>query len=175
MAITSTPPITAMRFRSSTRLALLAALLIASNIEGAELQTARQFALDIYRPYRQGMVSDFAKRSKTILHPHLLALIATDEQVTPVGDIAYLDGDPLCDCQEAEGLKVSRLEITNSAAHAATASATLALPTGTRHVMLKLASTAEGWRIADIGTREEPSLVEALNKDIARRRHAGAH
>jgi len=81
------------------------------------------------------------------------------------GEVGYLDGDPLCDCQDFLGVK-PRIESVQATGRDA-ADARVVLDFGTadvRMVTLHLVLTKSGWRVADVATKEEPSLLAALRR-----------
>ncbi len=87
-----------------------------------------------------------------------------DRNSTPRGYVGKLDFDPICNCQDANGLQLAGLAVTNVDATHASALATLKFPSEPlpRIVQFFLLRTAVGWRIDDIKTSDIPSLRKFL-------------
>jgi hypothetical protein len=90
-----------------------------------------------------------------------------DQSATPSGDVGALDGDPICDCQDDGGMKTERIEIVDVAPGRALATVTLRFPAETTTVKLDLVSWRGAWRVADVHTKDMPSLVGLLEKSAS--------
>jgi len=128
--------------------------------------TPRGFVTMLYAGYRQPDYSPF-KRPERVFAPRLLAAIREDERLAK-GEVGYLDGDPVCQCQDAAGLRARITGVTPEGAAKATVSVSISLHGyKPRPVRLSLVRTGAGWRIADISSAGEPSLlrgIEASNR-----------
>jgi hypothetical protein len=81
-----------------------------------------------------------------------------------------MDADPLCQCQDPAGLRPVVREVRPSGRAGATAQILLDFGgSDRRDLRLRLVRTPAGWRIADIVTADEPSLLAALNRFNRRR------
>lgn len=90
--------------------------------------------------------------------PSLRSLIERDRRANP-GFVGKLDFDPVCSCQDPDGVKVVNLRISAENQGRALAAMTFRFPQPTaRTVVLELLSTREGWRIDDVSTSDVPSL-----------------
>src|SRR4051812_10365781 len=89
--------------------AMACAALLATAAGAAEPAGARSFLTGLYShyPHRQRKpVFDAAGRSAPqVFDPPLVTLIRDSERLTPEGDAPPLDGDPICDCQDSDGMK----------------------------------------------------------------------
>ena len=97
----------------------------------------------------------------------LIALMRKDRHSTPPGDVGgNLDFDPICNCQDSEGLQLKALAVANADATHASALATLTFPSEPkpRTVEFFLLRTTAGWRIDDIKTSDIPSLRKFLQQ-----------
>ena len=141
------------------RLLVAAAALLAPG--AAQAETARAFLDRVYAGYTG---EDF----NPLEHPeNYFAAPLTGEirKDSSGGEVGYLDGDPLCDCQDVSGLKprIERVRMRGKGA----ADARVLLDFGTpdqRTVSLQLVLTKHGWRVADVATKDEPSLLKALRR-----------
>jgi hypothetical protein len=144
------------------RLAELLLLLLALAAPcAAKAETARAFVERIYAGYSHDDFNPIGRPDLYFAAP-LASEIRKD---SAGGEVGYLDGDPLCDCQDFSGLKprIGHVRMQGSRA----AEARILLDFGTpdaRAVSLQLVSTKQGWRVADVTTKEEPSLLAALRR-----------
>ena len=98
------------------------------------------------------------------LTPELFALVKADQDAAK-GEVGALDFDPFCSCQDDEITAVTveakpqgpdKAEVTVSFRN-------FRKPHTTRLSMIK---TAGGWRVADIHTKDVPSLTALLKKAL---------
>jgi hypothetical protein len=148
------------------RLLVAAAALLAP--AAAQAETAQAFLERTYAGYAREDFDPLDHLHRYFAAP-LAAAIREDERLA-TGEVGYLDGDPLCDCQDISGLKprVESVRMTGKRA----ASARVMLDFGTadqRTVVLQLVLTKHGWRVADVATRDQPSLLAALRRSNAKR------
>jgi hypothetical protein len=152
--------------------ALLMTLMLSFMPRAAESQTAPQaesFVRGIYSQYaakpRRG--PDFlGKQAAAVFSTDLIRLIRLDEKHTPRGDVGKMDYDPICVCQDFDGLQLREVRIVQDAPERATAFVTLffAPPSDSSvvNLRLRLIWTGQGWRIEDIETKDTPSLKQYL-------------
>jgi hypothetical protein len=153
------------------RAVLLATLLAPLPAQARDhLGAARTFTQGLYEAYRHGEPDYLGARARTTFAPRLLALIRDDRVATAPGDEGAIDWDPICDCQDEGGMKVERVAIGEVAPDRALATVTLRFPAETMTVKLDLVTWRGQWRVADIHTRDAPSLVALLEKARAERR-----
>ncbi len=143
---------------------LLAALLAPA----PAAETPRDFVARVYAGYRDPGFNPL-DRPERLFAPALVAAIREDARLA--GDeVGWLAGDPLCQCQDHEGLEPVVREVRR-AAKTATADILLRFPGyDERQVRLKLVRIARGWRIADVATADDPSLLRDLQRSNRRRR-----
>jgi hypothetical protein len=147
-----------------TPLWLLAAMLAPA--PGGE--TPEAFLERLYAGYRNPDFSPLAEPERVFAEP-LVAAIREDQRLSR-DEVGYMDGDPLCQCQDHEGLEPVVGEVRGSA-KAATADILLRFPGyDDRHLRLRLVRTARGWRIADVATADSPSLLGEIRRFNRRRR-----
>jgi hypothetical protein len=93
-----------------------------------------------------------------LLAPSLRAAVKSD---LTGPDVGVLDYDPLCDCQDAAGLKMRPVSIKGDSS-VAIATIENAFGEERRLVRLRLENGKAGWQIADIASSQRPSLLKAL-------------
>src|SRR3990170_1131291 len=145
------------------------AFMLAAMLSPAPLaETPHAFVERLYAGYCDPDYDPLAKPGR-IFAPALVAAIREDLRFSR-DDVGYMDADPICQCQDAAGLRHSIEEIGQPGAKRATAR--LRLDFGgseQREVELKLVRTKKGWRIADIATAVDASLLESLRRFNRRR------
>jgi len=129
-------------------------------------ESPRTFVQRIYAGYARKNYNPL-DRPDRIFAPKLTAAIREDERLAN-GEVGYLDGDPLCDCQDYAKLGATIRTLKLSGTANAVAAVRVTYGTGeARDLRLSLLRTANGWRVADISSPEEPSLLHALEKSNA--------
>jgi hypothetical protein len=127
--------------------------------------TPEDFVRAIYRQYdiKSPTGPDFTGRhASSVFTPSLVQLIRRDQRQSR-GEVGKLDGDPICDCQDPDGLKLTTLQVTAQTPRIATAAVTLTFPPHeVTHLRLNLVLLPTGWRIDDIATSDTPSLRKLL-------------
>ena len=137
---------------------MLLALLVAAS---AATQTPTAFVQSIYGSYRDTDFSPF-KHPDRYFAPRLKAAIDEDSRLAK-DEVGYLDGDPICQCQDTDGLRPKILRVRTNGRDSATADVLLDYTDSTaRRIRLSLVHTKTGWRIADITAGDEGSLLRAL-------------
>jgi len=96
--------------------------------------------------------------------PKLAAAIEEDSRLAK-GEVGYLDGDPICQCQDPAGLKA----VVANERMIGTGKAEVRVSIGLdgyqpRPATFSLVQTKAGWRIADISSVDEASLLRALEQ-----------
>jgi len=145
---------------------ILAALALAA---AHATQSPGKFIAQVYARYRQENFSPLARPEK-FFSPKLAAAILEDSSG---GEVGYLDGDPLCDCQDYGRVDAQVRALSQSNAHSARAKVHVTLgPRDARDLTLSLVMTRSGWRIADVVGADHHSLLDELQRSNAKRRAA---
>ncbi len=132
-------------------------------------ETPGGFIQRIYAGYAHQNYNPLDRPDRTFT-PKLTTAIRDDERLAN-GEVGYLDGDPLCDCQDYAKLRATIRSLKVSGKANAIAAVHITYGTGeARDLKLTLVRTANGWRVADISSPEEPSLLQALEKSNAEAR-----
>jgi hypothetical protein len=125
--------------------------------------TPRGFMERLYAQYRNSDYSPF-KHPERVFAPQLLAAINEDSKLAE-GEVGYLDGDPVCQCQDAAGLKAAVTRVRLQSAGKATVSVSIGLEGyKPRPAEFSLVRTKAGWRIADVSSAAEKSLLAGLER-----------
>jgi hypothetical protein len=125
--------------------------------------SAEQFLRGLYAKYtHNGKPTPFVyPDAKTIADANMMALLKND-QVKSHGEVGAMDSDPVCRCQDWEAIKVTALKVTMQGTDAASADVTISDLGDVQKIHYSLVWTKEGWRIHDIGAKDEPSLIAYL-------------
>jgi hypothetical protein len=142
---------------------ILAALALA----GAQAaQAPREFIEKIYESYSEEGFNPLAEPG-LYFTPELTAAIEKDSSG---GEVGYLDGDPLCDCQDYDRLSAKVVTILQPSPRAATAHVHVDLGKGqVRDLQFRLNLTPLGWRISDVLGADHHSLLHELEVANAKR------
>ena len=126
-------------------------------------ESPRAFVERLYASYANEDYSPF-EHPERVFAPGLLAAINEDSKLAN-GEVGFLDADPICQCQDTSGMRSSVASVTGSRGQA-TARVTVSWQ-GTKDrqdIRLKLTRTPAGWRIADVSTADEPSLLKDMQE-----------
>ncbi len=104
--------------------------------------------------------------------PRLAGAIKEDARLAR-GEVGYLDGDPVCQCQDPAGLKAAVVKTLAKGPAAAKVRVALNFPgEPPRSATFTLVRAVSSWRIADVATTDDPSLAASLEASNRRaRRH----
>ena len=137
-------------------------------IYAAGEQNAEAFARALYADAAAPLADDPAKAAispgRDPLYSRTLnALIGVDfREAEAKREVPYLNYDPICGCQDAEGFALTALKMTPDGDKAASAEATFVNQGQTHRQTLKLVKEGPMWRIADIVDDQGKSLHDAL-------------
>ena len=137
-------------------------------IYAAGEQSAEAFARALYADAAAPMANDPAKAAispgRDPLYSRTLnALIGVDfREAEAKNEVPYLNYDPICACQDAEGFALTALKMTPDGDKAATADVTFTNHGQTHRQTLKLVKEGPMWRIADVIDDKGKSLHDAL-------------
>jgi hypothetical protein len=126
-------------------------------------ESPRAFVERLYANYAHEDYSPFVHPER-VFAPGLLAAINEDSRLAN-GEVGYLDGDPICSCQDTGGMRSSVASVTGSRGQA-TARVTVSWEgtTDRRDIRLKLIRTPAGWRVADVSSPDDASLLHDLQE-----------
>jgi hypothetical protein len=143
----------------------LAAALLAPTLS---TEAPRAFVERIYAGYRDSDYNPLARPRRIFAAP-LVAAIREDRRLSR-DEVGFMDADPLCQCQDAAGLRPRFGEVERTGRRTATAGIRLDFGgSDRRDLRLRLVRTAAGWRVADIVTADDTSLLDSLNRFNRRR------
>lgn len=138
---------------------LLALLVVAA----PATETPKAYIERVYASYRDKNFSPFDHPDRYFA-PMLLGAIKEDARLAH-GEVGYVDGDPICQCQDTDGLHARVSRVTKQGATRALAEVILDFTDSTaRRVKFSLVRTDAGWRIADVSSPDEPSFLGAIEK-----------
>jgi Protein of unknown function (DUF3828) len=153
--------------RTALTFAIAALLSATPAIASGQTDSVARFLRQLYAPYEKGRAPNpTGAMAASIFAPPLLALIRRDQALAH-GEVGTLDYDPICSCQDYDPLK--SLSISVAAPVDNSAQATVSFKSGSDSVAVKydLVRIGGNWRIADIATKDVPSLRELLVKGNA--------
>ena len=134
-------------------------------------ESAKAYMERLYASYDQPSFNPLDHPARYFA-PRLLRAISEDERLAH-HEVGYLDGDPICQCQDPGGLHAAIVRVDQKGPDAATVRVSLGFPGDKPRVAtFTLVRLAAGWRIADVSSADDPSLVSSLEaSNWAARRH----
>lgn len=130
-----------------------------------DISNARSFLSHIYAGYHPDAGLDAILPDEAVYTPALIAAMEANNDAY-AGEVGYLDGDPLCDCQDtAQDLRQLSFDIQPLADGQLRASAQFDDPQHPLQLQLTLQRQGSSWRVADIANPSAPSLLQALGRD----------
>ncbi|HEY7005217.1 MAG TPA: DUF3828 domain-containing protein [Sphingomicrobium sp.] len=141
--------------------------LLAAAAQPAE--TPKAYMQRLYANYRHSDYSPLTHPER-VFASRLLAAINEDSKLAR-GEVGYLDGDPLCQCQDTGGMRPSITNVTQHGRDKATVRVSIGWKgEKARRATFNLVRTRNGWRIADVSSADEPSLLGALEASNSKAR-----
>lgn len=159
---------------------VLAAALSAVPACGQDADSAKQFLASVYEHYaNRGMGIDFnGPKSRSVFDPSLIALLHADQKAVGPNEVGVLDGDPICSCQDWEGiwdLKIAVEMESEGRAKAAVSFALFAPKAGSdkdhRSLEMTLVPQGSQWRIWDILDKSDPRTPFDLRAELEKEIH----
>jgi hypothetical protein len=150
--------------------------------------SAKAFLVNIYGHYKsKGKGIDFdGPHSALYFHSSLLALEKADVKATEPGYAPAIDWDPICGCQDMDGIWNLKIDVQLQSPQRAIADVSFALfdpkdrPTEEpSKLQITLVRENGGWRIWDILDKSDPKFTSSVRKlledDLARLRRKTEH
>lgn len=146
----------------------------ATNADGLDA-SVRAFVTSVYSLYDNDG-EGWRERQESVFAPELAAALREHSRLEGARGEAWLDYDPLCQCQDPVGLRETIRSINRQSDTRATVAIDLLLPTGPgssnrESVQLQLLMTPNGWRIEDVLETGQPNLLGRLNAQISQMRN----
>lgn len=143
----------------------LAATPATAGTSAEDISNARAFLSHIYAGYHPDAGLDAILPDEEVYTPALIAAMQANSDAY-AGEVGYLDGDPLCDCQDtAQDLRQLVFDIQPLADGQLRASTQLDDLQHPLQLQLTLQRQGNSWRVADIANPRAPSLLQALGRD----------
>lgn len=163
-----------MRSISFANLILFALIFAPANRANAQSgDSAKQFLESTYRLYtKDGSGASFdGPQANRIFHSSLIALVYEDQRVVGSGYVGVMDGDPVCGCQDWDGIFNLDIDIrllNRDRADAAVSFSLFEPPSlsDKRSLIVTLVRERGQWRIYDILDRSDPKAPFALRKAL---------
>ncbi len=154
---------------------VLAVALSAVPACGQDADSAKPFLASVYRHYaNHGKGIDFTgPKARGVFDSSLIALLHADQKAVGPNEVGVLDGDPICSCQDWDGiwdLKITVELERDGRAKAAVSFALFAPRAGGdpnhRSLEMTLAPQGAQWRIWDILDKSDPKAPFDLRAEL---------
>jgi hypothetical protein len=146
-------------------------ILLAAAAAQPQAQSPKAWLEHVYASYRSERFNPFDHPDR-YFSPRLAAAMAEDARLAK-GEVGYLDGDPICQCQDPAGLKARVLRVIPQGPNKASVQVSIGLSGyDARPARFTLVRTRAGWRIDDVSSKDEPSLFRAIaasNREMRRK------
>ncbi len=170
-----------MRRKILTTVFLIVSLVsLARPMRSQDVDSARRFLESTFRTYDHGGPGvDFTgQHANQVFDSSLITLMREDQKVVGDGEVGVLDGDPICGCQDWDGifdLKMKVRPINSDRVEAAVSFALFkqAATRDYRFITLTLSRERGNWRIYDVVDRSDPKAPFALRKELEKEIAAG--
>ena len=124
-------------------------------------ETPQTFIERLYASYADSSFNPLTHPERYFA-PKLVAAMKEDARLAK-GEVGYLDGDPVCQCQDPAGLHATVTDAKESSADKAAVRVFIDLEGyETRTATFSLVRTSDGWRISDVSSADEPSLLRSI-------------
>jgi len=140
-------------------------------VRAQDAASAKTFLASVYARYsKNGPGVEIAgPRARRYLHSSLVALIRKDAEA--VEGVGVLDGDPLCGCQDWDGIYDLKIDVHEPKAGKAEASVTFALfepakAEDRRSLMITLAQENGAWRVWNVVDRSDAKAQFDLRREL---------
>jgi hypothetical protein len=152
----------------------IAAFFQAASSSAQDADSAKTFLTGVYHHYEhEGLgIEAFGPHGNLYFHSSLLALMLEDQKAASP-DVGAIDGDPICACQDWDGVWDLKIDVSIDAPDRATAAVTFALSApqdrpkdSLRKLTITLTAENGEWRIYDILDNTDPSAPFALRKAL---------
>jgi hypothetical protein len=170
-----------MRMKTLCAIVLaVASILRCCQVDAQDAASAKAFLRSVYHHYQGGGegISFDGPRSSLYFHSSLLALEKTDVKASGPGNVPAIDWDPVCGCQDWEGIWNLEIKVHMENPQRAMVNVSFALSDpksnpadATRKLEITLMSEHGQWRIYDVLDQSDPkfasSVRQLLQKDLA--------
>jgi hypothetical protein len=144
-------------------------LLLAAAAAQPQADTPRAFLERTYASYRNPDFNPFSHPDRYFA-PRLIAAINEDSRLAH-GEVGYVDGDPICQCQDPSGMHAAVGRVIAHGRDKAVVQVSIGWDADKpRPARLSLVHTRAGWRIADVSSADEPSFLRAIEQSNRRQR-----
>jgi hypothetical protein len=149
-----------MAFRLAVILGL--AGLVTQPINAADRSDVHSFLSRLIDYETSGHADLRSQAFLSLLTPRFREAIQADMSGPEVG---VLDYDPLCQCQDDDGLKMRVISVKANSLSAYADVENVFSGTDRLKVRFRLENGPHGWRLADVATSNQPSLLKALDRE----------
>ena len=140
---------------------------------------AKRFVESVYRAYaNHGKGIDFTgPKAHSFYDASLIALLHADQKAVGPNEVGVLDGDPICGCQDWDGIWDLKIAIQIQGESRAKAAVSFALfapkaaskagsERDLRSLEMTLVRESKGWRIDDIVDKSDPKAPFDLRAEL---------
>lgn len=145
-------------------------LMIAAALDASPAgETPKAYMARLYANYLNPSFNPLTRPAR-FFTKRLVAALDEDSRLAD-GEVGYLDGDPICQCQAPDGLNAAVTDVIQDDPGKARVRVSIGVAGyEARPATFNLVLTNAGWRIADVSSPDEPSLLLSLEESNSRQR-----
>ena len=138
-------------------------LLIGAALASGQHESPRGYMERLYASYRNPSFNPLTHPSR-YFSPRLVAALNEDARLAH-GAVGHVDGDPICQCQDPDGLQATVIQVSPNGSAKAKVQVSIRLRGyEARPATFSLIMTKAGWRIDDVSSPDEPSFRRGIEE-----------
>ena len=138
-------------------------LLIGATLASSPHESPQAYMERLYASYRNSSFNPLVHPA-LFFSPRLVAALNEDARLAH-GEVGYVDGDPICQCQDPDGLRAAVTDVSQNGSASAKVRVSISLSGyEARPATFSLIMTKSGWRIDDVSSPGEPSFLHGIEQ-----------
>lgn len=138
-------------------------LLLGAALASSQHETPRAYMERLYASYRDSEFNPLTHPAR-YFSARLVAALDEDARLAH-GEVGYVDGDPICQCQDPNGLRAVVTGVSQNGPTKADVRVSISLSGyEARPATFSLIMTRSGWRIDDVSSPDEPSFRRGIEE-----------
>ena len=142
---------------------LILPLLIGAALASGQHESPQAYVERLYAGYRNSSFNPLRHPAR-YFSSRLVSALNEDARLAH-GEVGYVDGDPICQCQDPAGLQATVIHAAWNGSAKAKVQVSISLSGyEARPATFSLIMTKAGWRIDDVSSPDEPSFRRGIEE-----------
>ena len=138
-------------------------LLLGAALASGQHESPRAYMERLYASYRNSSFNPLTHPAR-YFSARLAAALNEDARLAH-GEVGYVDGDPICQCQDPDGLRAIVIGVSQKGPAEVDVRVSISLSGyEARPATFSLIMTKAGWRIDDVWSSDEPSFRRGIEE-----------